>query len=143
MSQKHVPYKTISRQDWQTPKELLEALDQEFDFDQDVTPPPSSENGGLHDRDWLGSSWESVNYCNPPYDNQDAWVEKAIEEQEKGKTTVMLLPADTSTQRFHHLIVPHAEVRFIEGRLSFDDSGGAAPFASMVCVFYGDNEVET
>jgi hypothetical protein len=50
------------------------------------------------------------------------------------------LPARTGNIWFHRYVLPHAEVRFIRGRLNFTLGGGAkarfrAPFDSMVVVF--------
>ena len=114
-----------------TPEEFYKILDQEFHFDFDPCP--------LHGEklfDGLKIPWKSRNYVNPPYSDSDPWVEKAIEETKKGNLVVMLLKADTSTKRFHDLILPNAsEIRFVRGRLKFPPYGKPAPFASMIVVF--------
>lgn len=48
----------------------------------------------------------------------------------------MLLPARTDTKWFHDYIYnnPRAEVRFVKGRLRFNDGKIDAPFPSMVVV---------
>jgi site-specific DNA-methyltransferase (adenine-specific) len=49
---------------------------------------------------------------------------------------VMLLPARTDTRWFHDYIYGKAtEIRFIKGRLKFNDCGVSAPFPSMVVVY--------
>jgi site-specific DNA-methyltransferase (adenine-specific) len=65
-------------------------------------------------------------------------VEKAYREAQKGALVVMLLPARTDTKAFHRYILPYAEIRFIEGRLRFENEGkpgDSAPFPSMVVIF--------
>ena len=45
-----------------------------------------------------------------------------------------LLPARTSTKRFHKYCVK-GEIRFLEGRLKFQGAKSAAPFPSMIVIF--------
>lgn len=118
------------KDNYPTPKKLYDELDQEFHFDHDPCPlnPP-----GLRDVDGLGD-WGHSNYVNPPYSNKRPWIKKAIEEQARGNLTVMLLPADTSCNWFHDMVMPHAEVRFIRGRVSFNAKSHAS-YPSMLCIF--------
>jgi len=77
-------------------------------------------------------------FCNPPYGRAIAdWVRKCAEESKKPDTlVVMLIPARTDTAYFHDFIYHKArEIRFIRGRLHFNDAAGPAPFPSMVVVF--------
>lgn len=56
-----------------------------------------------------------------------------------GVTIVMLIPARTDTSYFHDYIYGKAEIRFLRGRLKFEDENGVAmnpaPFPSMVVIF--------
>ena len=64
------------------------------------------------------------------------WVAKCSEESKKPNTkVVMLIPARTDTSYFHDYIYNKAEIRFIRGRLHYNDSKQGAPFPSMVVVF--------
>ena len=47
----------------------------------------------------------------------------------------MLIPARTDTRWFHDYIYHKAEIRFIRGRLKFNDGKSPAPFPSMVVIF--------
>lgn len=77
-------------------------------------------------------------FCNPPYSNLKAWVEKAYRESRQDNTLiVMLIPARTDTKYFHDFIYNRAEVRFIKGRLRFGGHTINAPFPSMVVIFRG------
>ena len=49
----------------------------------------------------------------------------------------MLIPSRTDTKAFHEYIYQKAELRFIKGRLCFDDSNKPAPFPSMLVIFRG------
>ena len=54
----------------------------------------------------------------------------------------MLIPARTDTSWFHDYIWNKADIRFIRGRLKFNDGKGQAPFPSMIVIFNG-NETST
>ena len=47
----------------------------------------------------------------------------------------MLLPARTDTRYFHDYIYRKSEIRFIRGRLHFNESKAGAPFPSMLVIF--------
>jgi site-specific DNA-methyltransferase (adenine-specific) len=87
--------------------------------------------------------WGEVNFVNPPYNKTDKpkFIQRAVDMQARGKTSVLLIPAATSTHQFHDLIVPNAEVRFLRGRVKFVGADGTSSKAgkhdSMVCVFKG------
>jgi len=107
---------------WQTPKEIFNTLNNEFWFEMDVA---ASEENKLCEKffdeedDALSRDWHLCNWCNPPYSNIMPWVNKAIEQHEKGSTTVMIVPADTSVKWFKSAYDSCNEVRFISGRISF------------------------
>lgn len=129
---------------WQTPPALFLALNKEFDFTIDV----AAHAGNAHcdryfdkEADALAQSWAGERvFCNPPYGRElKRWVAKAmIEAQDFGALVVNVLPARTSTIWFHRYCLPHAEIRFLKGRLSFTQGGSGrkeAPFGSMVVIF--------
>lgn len=77
-------------------------------------------------------------FCNPPYSDIAAWVEKAYREAMQDNTVVVLLiPSRTDTKYFHDFIYHRSEIRFIRGRLKFGEAMYNAPFPSMVVVFRG------
>ncbi len=105
---------------WATPKEFYDKLNDEFAFDFD--PCPLNDGEITPDKDGLLIEWGERNYINPPYSRalKEAFVLKAIEESKKGKVCVMLLPVSTSTKLFHEHIKPNAnEIRFVKGRIKF------------------------
>lgn len=119
---------TSKKQDWKTPTKLMNELDNEFHFNFDPCPTNPTFDG-------LSIEWKSRNYINPPYNQKDKWIKKAYEEFKKGKLCVMLLPSRTDTKAFHTYIYkqPGIEIRFIKGRLCFDDKS-PAPFPSMIII---------
>jgi len=132
------------KDDWATPIDFYQKLNQEFNFDFD--PCPLNHNTELWDG--LKVDWKERNFINPPYsrDLKEKFVTKAIEESKKGKLCVMLLPVSTSTKLFHEFILPNQkEIRFIKGRLKFSGintrgelvSDKAGMHDSMVVIFDG------
>ena len=128
--------------EWATPAKLFEDLDREFHFDLD--PCSTNENAKCADHytiedDGLTKNWVGRNvFCNPPYGRElPKWVRKCYEESKKPNTiVVMLIPARTDTSYFHEYIYHKAkEIRFLRGRLHFNESKQGAPFPSMIVVF--------
>lgn len=75
-------------------------------------------------------------FCNPPYGREiGKWVRKCYEESLKGALVVMLIPARTDTAYFHDWIYGKAEIRFVRGRLHFNESKQGAPFPSMIVIY--------
>jgi len=86
----------------------------------------------------LEIEWKDKTYVNPPDSNPLGWVEKAIEENKKGKTIVMLLRVDTSTKWFSKLVEANAEILWFSRRLRFKDNKGAN-FPSMLVILSKEN----
>ena len=121
---------TSARQNWKTPKAFYQALDSEFNFDFDPCPKKPTCDG-------LTAEWGSRSYVNPPYGELPKWIEKAFAEWKKGKTVVMLIPSRTDTRWWHQYVMKATQIRFIKGRLHFDDQPNPAPFPSAIVVFKG------
>lgn len=122
---------------WGTPKEFYDKLNQQYNFDFDPCPMHAQFDG-------LAMDWGERNYVNPPYSRplKDMFVRKALEEANKGKLCVLLLPVSTSTKLFHDVILPNAKsIEFIKGRLRFLYNGtedrGCGQHDSMLVVFDG------
>jgi len=131
---------------WATPKELYDMLDQEFKFTFDPCPYMHDINKW----DGLKIEWGERNYINPPYSRKlkEAFIHKAVQESEKGKLCVMLLPVSTSTKIFHEQILPNKkEIRFLRGRVKFSGyntrgeyvTNKAGMHDSMIVIFDGRN----
>lgn len=134
----HFSSKTV---EWETPQELFDQLNNEFNFQFDVCASKENAKVGRFwrkDDDGLSKNWKEIKgwkWMNPPYGREiGKWVKKAAE---SGKT-VCLLPARTDTRWFHEYIYQTydaVEIRFIKGRLKFGNSKNSAPFPSMIVIF--------
>ena len=114
---------------WQTPNDVYDSLNREFNFDFDPCAPDSLWDG-------LCISWGDSNFVNPPYGTTiGKWVKKAYEEHLAGKTCIMLIPSRTDTRWWHDYVMKAKEIRFIKGRLKFKGAKWSAPFPSAVVVF--------
>jgi phage N-6-adenine-methyltransferase len=126
------------KMDWGTPQELFDRLNQEFHFTLDVCALPENakckrffspkENG-------LQQKWTGVCWMNPPYGREiEQWMQKALQESERGATVVCLVPARTDTEWWHKYAL-HGEIRFIRGRVKFQGADATAPFPSAIVIF--------
>ena len=138
---------TSKTNEWATPQAFFDELDKEFNFTLDPCATPQNAKCARYftkEIDGLSQSWYGeIVFCNPPYGRDlSKWVAKAYRETLSGGATlvVMLIPARTDTSYFHDYIYKKHEVRFIRGRLHFNESKCAAPFPSMVVVMRGQND---
>lgn len=119
------------RMDWRTPKAVFQILDSEFGFDFDPCPPNPTFDG-------LSIDWGSSNFVNPPYGRDlPLFIKKGFSEWKRGKTVVFLIPSRTDTAWWHDYCMHASEIRFIRGRLKFDDQKNPAPFPSAIVIFRG------
>ncbi len=126
--------------EWSTPKDFFQALDAEFHFNLDPCATPQNakcERFYTIENDGLAQNWGGRVFCNPPYGRDlRKWVKKCYEESKRCEVVVMLIPARTDTSYFHDYIYHKAsEIRFIRGRLHFNESKQGAPFPSMVVIY--------
>lgn len=133
------------KDDWGTPDDFYDKLNEEFDFNFDPCPL----NHDITLWDGLEIEWKERNYINPPYSRmlKEKFINKAVEESKKGKLCVMLLPVSTSTAIFHDVVLPNIteNIRFVRGRLKFKGVNTFGDFVdnksgmhdSMIVIFDG------
>lgn len=142
-------------EEWETPSNLFEELNNEFQFDTDlcasdknakcshyIKKGSSYYNTGLDRNDTLPYVGKSA-FMNPPYGRKiGEFVRKAylLAFRDK-KTVVCLLPARTDTKWWHNYCMKADEIRFLKGRVKFinPDNRNAklqsAPFPSAIVIF--------
>lgn len=112
----------MANDNYKTPQWVLEMFKDYFD------PCPFNPNPTI---DGLSLEWKDRTFVNPPYSNTEGWVDKAIEENMKGKFIVMLLRMDTSTGWFRKLKEHGANFWVSWDRLHFTKR---APFPSILVI---------
>ncbi len=129
------------RLDWRTPTTFYEVLNKEFKFDLDPCAAKGHELAphNFYENDGLKVKWFGVVFMNPPYGRKIMkWLAKAYAEVKYGHCKVVaLIPSRTDTAWWHDIVMQATEIRFIRGRLCFDDGQYPAPFPSCVVVFDG------
>ena len=131
---------TSNTDEWETPQKLFEELKKEFGLHIDSCATKQNAKCNLYwdkEADGLQQDWDNHHiWMNPPYGREiGKWVEKASKIKGKNGLVVCLLPARTDTKWFHDYIYGKAEIRFIKGRLKFDDQVNPAPFPSAIVIF--------
>lgn len=112
-----------TKEDWATPQDFFDKLNEEFHFDLDPCADAENakckeyftkeENGLL--KDWGGRRV----FCNPPYGRKTTgeWIRKCYEEAKKpGTVVVALIPARTDTRFFHDYIYHNGQTVSIRRR---------------------------
>lgn len=131
---------TSTTDEWVTPQAVFDKLNAEFHFTLDPCCSHSNAKCQKHytmQEDGLAQDWggETV-FVNPPFSKMKDWAHKCLVESQKPNTTVvMLIPARTDTAYFHDYILPYSTLRFIRGRLHYNEAKSGAPFPSMIVIF--------
>ena len=108
------------QQDWQTPSELFEMIEEAMGFKFTLDPcAPLENNLGTpkfytEEDDGLKQSWEGERaFVNPPYGQLKDWVRKCLVEGRKNDTVVVaLLPVRTSP-KYMRLFIWAARAQFL------------------------------
>ncbi len=133
-----------AKQDWNTPKDLFNKLNNEFNFEWDLA---ASHNNALckkyytKEDDGLKQTWSGICWLNPPYGDKSSkmvdWIKKAYNDSNNNDnlTVVMLIPARTNTKWFHNYCMKSSEIKFICGRPKFGDAKFGLPQPLLLTVF--------
>lgn len=127
--------------EWSTPQDLFDALDQEFNFTLDPCSTHENAKCNKHytiQEDGLSQDWsDEIVFMNPPYGGTtEKWIKKAFEESQRGATVVCLIVNATDRGYWHKYIFPYAQqIRWIKGKLHFNGSKYTAPFGSAIVIF--------
>lgn len=122
--------------DRRTPDELWEPLNREFRFTLDAAATEANTKCERWCRDGLAESWAGERvWCNPPYSNLRAWVQKAWSEYNQGcPLIVMLVPSNRTEQAWwQECVEPFRDRRrglrtgFLRGRPRFARPGWTKP----------------
>jgi hypothetical protein len=112
--------------EWETPDDLFNALDEIFHFDLDVCATKDNtkcEQFFSPEDDGLKQSWGKYEA------HWQAW--------EHSITVVALLPARTDTKWWHAFVMRAQQIWFIKGRIKFVGGESSAPFPSCIVIWMG------
>ncbi len=126
---------TIRDNKAKTPLYLYQTLSALFTFDFD--PCPSNP-----DFDGLFINWGQCNFVNPPFNHTLSWVIKALLEQLKGNTSVLLIPLKPSVHYFKYIISPKldsgsASLFLLSDKIKFEGYKAPLPQDCCIVVFPG------
>ena len=126
-----------TKEDWATPQDFFDKLDEEFHFDLDPCADAENakckeyftkeENGLL--KDWGGVASSAIHHT-------------AEYQRANGSGSATKKRRSPERLSLHDYIYHNAEIRFIKGRLKFGGCKDAAPFPSMVVIFGKEKEHE-
>jgi phage N-6-adenine-methyltransferase len=122
--------------EWETPQDLFDELDEEFGFELDVcATAKNAKCKRFYNENGLDKKWSGICWMNPPYgDVIGDWVEKARLSAVNGTIVVCLVPARVDTNWWWDNC-RYGEIRFLRGRLKFGGAESSAPFPSAVVIF--------
>ena len=119
----------------QTPTDLYNVLNEEFNFDFDPCPlDPQPKWDGLQ------IEWKKSNFVNPPYDEVGRWIEKAIKEALNSRNkSVFLIPFRANTKYFTEMVFRWCTNLYVfSKRIIFE--GYTAPLPLLMCIVVFDPE---
>jgi phage N-6-adenine-methyltransferase len=135
------------RDDWGTPKDLFESLNNVFNFAVDLAADANNtlcpdycskeeDDNGFFDCsskvfEHLVDRWC---WCNPPYgESKNSLAHWITEISERVPKTLVLIPSATGNKWWHTVVWPKAKfIIFIRGRLQFEGAPQVAQFDSVL-----------
>lgn len=136
----------ISRDDWQTPLHIVNALGK-FDLDPCANinnPRRLAEYGYTIEDDGLSKKWFGRVWLNPPYGNEArTWISKLYQHG----NGIALIPPRVGSKWFHEVVFDTFDAMlFHKGRISFIDPETGKELSGnnsdSLFVAYGDENVE-
>ena len=131
--------------EWGTPDWLFDQLHAEFQFTVDAA---ASDALHKHQRYWteqedgIRQTWAGQRvFCNPPWSAKglDLFTNKARREatawEFSADASVLVLPAKTDQRWWHDHVLPYAERRWVNGRVSFQGASGTYAGGVVVAIY--------
>ena len=136
-------YKGRRSDEWSTPRDLFQSLDQQYDFTFDVA---ASKDNARIDQYWtkednaLTKDWDNSHryWMNPPFSKAKEFFEKIKTENGKNKIKLVSIykASNLETKTWQEYILETANwVLFLDKRVNFDSHAGSSnqvPFGSAL-----------
>lgn len=135
------------KDDWQTPARVLAPIQATDPIDMDPCAGEETEIGDINispPQDGLSYDWEGTVFCNPPYSDKKAWLDKAAQEYQRNTAdrVYVLIPDSTDVISWWHEIIAEncRWTVFFNGRVKYidPDTGekvGSPPHGSALAIF--------
>ena len=132
-----------SKQDYQTPADLMAAVVKRFGFLQcDLAATEETARCSRFispEQDSLKTAWDistgRYQWLNPPFADIAPWAEKCMKEAERGAWILLLTPASVGSEWFRKYIHRNALVLALNPRLTFVGETTPYPKDCMISVF--------
>ena len=133
-----------AKQEWATPQNLFDALNDRYCFDFDLAADETNTKCPEYfsaKTDALEQKWKGKCWLNPPYGSTgrnklSKWVERAYAQSRDDSCSVtMLIPARTNTVWWSKYCMRASEVLFVIGRPKFGDAIHGLPQPLAVVTF--------
>jgi len=133
-------YHQSQRSDGGTPWSPFAEYDREFHFTLDVCATAANAKCARYfspAEDGLVQDWgDAICWMNPPYGGQTGqWMEKAYRSSLAGATVVCLVASRTGTRWWHAWVLGKGEIRYRQGRTTFDGYRDPAGFDSVAVIY--------
>lgn len=126
-------------QEYETPDNIFEPLNQEFDFKCDLAASVLNHKCPEYytiETDGFLRDWYGINWINPPFKTVGKWVKKAYEDSIKyNSTIVMIILVKANTNWWRDCVMKSKEVRFINQKVQFKDTPQGLRFPACIVVF--------
>lgn len=116
-----------SRQDYETPWELIQAVEHFLDIDYFTTDLAATEKNSkalYWLRDSLDTDWSTLRgwcWLNPPFADIGPWVRKCFNTPQAN--IALLVPASVGSEWFRCYVFNRARILALSPRISFDSKG--------------------
>ena len=135
-------------QEWETPPELFNYLDQQFDFTLDAAATDRTAKCDKYftpEEDGLKQSWEDERvFLNPPFSDLAEWLEKVWEERERAEVIAVIMGPSTDTRYWHDYVMKADELWMFKSRPNYirhgEEGNSGSTFPTVLAVFTGENE---
>lgn len=136
-----------ARQDWETPLDLFNLLDDRYDYNFDLAASPENtkcksfftkeDNSLIKDWTGLGNCWLNPPYGDTSKNKLSIWVKKAYEETQSDHDLAvsLLIPARTNTKWFLKYCLEAYALDFIIGRPKFGNAKHGLPQPLILVTF--------
>lgn len=126
-------------QEYETPDELFDSLNKEFNFEVDMCASIKNHKLPFYytkKDDCFTKKLNCTTWCNPPFYSVKKFVKYNFEQSKnEGSTIVMLILVKSNTNWWRDYVFKAKEVRFINQKLQFKNTKQGLRFPACIVIF--------